>query len=159
MGGIIFAMALFAGAPGMLGASTVTALAQEFNLVIRNHKFEPEEIRVPAGKRVSLYVANEDSTPEEFDSADFDECWRYELINELLIVSPLSAEEEADPIGEALEQLAQLQVALRAADALALPNSVRREDTDDPILIVIRIADIAVLGLEPLDRLDILDHC
>jgi hypothetical protein len=69
MGGIVFAMALFASAPAMLGASTVTVLAQEFNLVIRNHKFEPEEIRVPAGKRVSLYVANEDSTPEEFDSA------------------------------------------------------------------------------------------
>jgi hypothetical protein len=45
------------------------ALAQEFNVVIRNHKVEPEEIRVPAGKRVSLYVSNEDATPEEFDSA------------------------------------------------------------------------------------------
>jgi hypothetical protein len=57
------ALALVAfGAPGM------AALAQEFNLVIRNHKFEPEEIRVPAGKRVSVYVTNEDATPEEFDS-------------------------------------------------------------------------------------------
>ena len=44
------------------------ALAQEFNLVIRNHKFEPEELRVPGGKRVSIYVANEDATPEEFES-------------------------------------------------------------------------------------------
>src|SRR5437763_1928109 len=44
------------------------ALAQEFNLVIRNNKFEPEEIRVPANKRVSIYVNNEDATPEEFDS-------------------------------------------------------------------------------------------
>ena len=44
------------------------ALAQEFNLVIRNNKFEPEEIRVPANKRVSIYVSNEDATPEEFDS-------------------------------------------------------------------------------------------
>jgi Cupredoxin-like domain len=46
-----------------------SACAQEFNLVIRNHKFEPEEIRVPAGKRVSIYVSNEDAAPEEFDSA------------------------------------------------------------------------------------------
>jgi hypothetical protein len=46
----------------------VSALAQEFNLVIRDHKFEPREIRVPAGKRVSIYVSNEDATPEEFDS-------------------------------------------------------------------------------------------
>jgi hypothetical protein len=53
-----------------LGAATSSApaRAQEFNLVIRNHKFEPEEIRVPARKRVSIYVSNEDATPEEFDS-------------------------------------------------------------------------------------------
>jgi Cupredoxin-like domain len=50
------------------GVPSAPAFAQEFNLVIRNHKFEPEEIRVPAGKRVSIYVSNEDATPEEFDS-------------------------------------------------------------------------------------------
>ena len=52
---------------GLVAAGT-PAPAQEFNLVIRNHKFEPVEIRVPAGKRVSIYVSNEDATPEEFDS-------------------------------------------------------------------------------------------
>jgi plastocyanin len=53
-----------------LGVPSVArvAVAQEFNLVIRNNKFEPEEIRVPAGKRVSIYVSNEDAAPEEFDS-------------------------------------------------------------------------------------------
>jgi plastocyanin len=56
---VVFAGLSFAGAG---------ALAQEFNLVIRDHKFEPAEIRVPAGKRVSIYVSNEDPTPEEFDS-------------------------------------------------------------------------------------------
>ena len=69
MRGIVFVAALFAVAPAMVAAAGVTAWAQELNLVIRNHKFEPDEIRVPAGKRVSLYVANEDPTPEEFDSA------------------------------------------------------------------------------------------
>jgi len=64
-----FAVVLFAVAPAMIGGLGLMAWAQELNLVIRNHKFEPEEIRVPAGKRVSLYVANEDATPEEFDSA------------------------------------------------------------------------------------------
>src|SRR3954465_15667735 len=49
-------------------SATHVARPHEFNLVIRNHKFEPEEIRVPAGKRVSIYVSNEDATPEEFDS-------------------------------------------------------------------------------------------
>lgn len=60
---------MLAMALAVLGAPGVNALAQEFNLVIRNHKFEPEEIRVPAGKRVSVYVTNEDTTPEEFDSS------------------------------------------------------------------------------------------
>jgi hypothetical protein len=61
-----FAAAIVLAALGMPSAQ---ALAQEFNLVIRNHKFEPQELRVPAGKRVSIYVANEDATPEEFESA------------------------------------------------------------------------------------------
>jgi plastocyanin len=69
MHAVVFAVALLAAALTTLGAPGVSARAQEFNLVIRNHKFEPDEIRVPAGKRVSLYVANEDATPEEFDSA------------------------------------------------------------------------------------------
>ncbi len=62
MRGLAIAVVLMA-----LGAAG--ALAQEFNLVIRDHKFEPAEIRVPAGKRVSIVVSNEDATPEEFDSS------------------------------------------------------------------------------------------
>jgi plastocyanin len=64
------AMREFAAAATLVAfaVACTAALAQEFNLVIRNHKFEPAEIRVPAGKRVSIYVSNEDATPEEFDS-------------------------------------------------------------------------------------------
>ena len=47
---------------------SVGAVAQEFSLAIRDHKFEPAEIRVPAGKRVVISISNEDATPEEFDS-------------------------------------------------------------------------------------------
>jgi Uma2 family endonuclease len=36
-------------------------------------------------------------TPEEFDCADFEDGWRYELINGVLIVSPLPLINEADP--------------------------------------------------------------
>ena len=61
-----FALAILVA---VLGMPSAQALAQEFNLVIRNHKFEPQELRVPAGKRVSIYVSNEDPTPEEFESA------------------------------------------------------------------------------------------
>ena len=46
------------------------ALAQvpEFKVTIKDHKFTPAEVRVPAGKKVKLIVANEDATPEEFES-------------------------------------------------------------------------------------------
>src|SRR5260370_1215324 len=50
------------------GMASVHAVAQEFNLATRNHRFEPQEIRVPAGKRVSIYVTNEDASAEEFES-------------------------------------------------------------------------------------------
>ena len=62
------AFACMALVAAFVAPGTGVAGAQEFNLVIRNNKFEPEEIRVPAGKRVSIYVTNEDAAPEEFDS-------------------------------------------------------------------------------------------
>ena len=37
-------------------------------LVIKNHKFEPVELRVPANQRIRLTVHNQDPTPEEFES-------------------------------------------------------------------------------------------
>lgn len=35
---------------------------------VKNHRFEPAELRVPAGQRVKLVVHNQDSTAEEFES-------------------------------------------------------------------------------------------
>lgn len=40
----------------------------EYLLVIKGHRFEPSELRVPAGQRVKLLVHNQDATPEEFES-------------------------------------------------------------------------------------------
>ena len=40
----------------------------EIALAIRDHRFEPAEIRVPAGQKVKLVVHNQDATPEEFES-------------------------------------------------------------------------------------------
>ena len=40
----------------------------EFALAIRDHRFEPAEIRVPAGLKVKLVVHNQDATAEEFES-------------------------------------------------------------------------------------------
>lgn len=51
-----------------LALTTATAAEPEFTLLIKNHRFEPTELKVPAGQRVKLVVHNQDSTPEEFES-------------------------------------------------------------------------------------------
>jgi plastocyanin len=47
-----------------------TAWAEDFDakLVIRDHKFDPAELTVPAGQKIKLLVDNQDATPEEFES-------------------------------------------------------------------------------------------
>lgn len=42
----------------------------ELLLVLKNHRFEPAEVKVPAGQRVKLVVHNQDNTAEEFESHD-----------------------------------------------------------------------------------------
>jgi plastocyanin len=37
-------------------------------ITIKDHKFTPAELKIPAGKRVVLTVVNDDPTPEEFES-------------------------------------------------------------------------------------------
>ncbi|MGE5523606.1 MAG: cupredoxin domain-containing protein [Rhodospirillaceae bacterium] len=46
----------------------VQAADPEFTIVIREHKFEPSEVKVPAGKKVKLVVDNQDASAEEFES-------------------------------------------------------------------------------------------
>lgn len=44
------------------------ALAQNaFTLVIKDHRFEPAELRIPAKQTAILVVENRDATPEEFE--------------------------------------------------------------------------------------------
>ncbi len=40
----------------------------EFSLALEGHKFTPDRIEVPAGKKVKLLVENKDPTPAEFES-------------------------------------------------------------------------------------------
>lgn len=42
----------------------------EVTLVIKNHRFIPAELKLPAGQKVKLVVDNQDATPEEFESHD-----------------------------------------------------------------------------------------
>ena len=45
------------------------ARADDYLLTIKDHKFTPTELKVPANQRVMITVVNDDATPEEFDSA------------------------------------------------------------------------------------------
>ncbi len=40
----------------------------EYLIVIKNHRFEPTELIIPAGKKVKLRIENKDASPEEFES-------------------------------------------------------------------------------------------
>lgn len=40
----------------------------EYKIAIKDHKFNPDRIEVPVGKKVKLVVDNQDATPEEFES-------------------------------------------------------------------------------------------
>ena len=53
-------------------ACTAPACAAEelYAVTIQDHRFSPEEIRVPSGKKVKLVIENLDATPEEFESYD-----------------------------------------------------------------------------------------
>jgi hypothetical protein len=55
-----------------LAVSSVSAPAEDAftaTITIRDHRFEPTEIRVPTGKRIALTVINADPLSEEFDSS------------------------------------------------------------------------------------------
>jgi plastocyanin len=55
-------------APLLTLAGGACAADAPLAITIKDHKFTPEEIRVPAGKAVVLQIKNEDATPEEFES-------------------------------------------------------------------------------------------
>jgi len=62
----ILAVALFAAVP----AVPVRAEDPAFILTIKDHRFDPATIEIPAGQKVKLTVRNQDATAEEFDSYD-----------------------------------------------------------------------------------------
>lgn len=59
----VFALAL------ALGGRALADQPTQMELTIKDHRFTPAEIHVPAGKPVLLNVHNEDATAEEFDSS------------------------------------------------------------------------------------------
>ena len=49
-------------------AAPVWADDPEFSLVIKDHRFTPADLQIPARTKVRLVIKNEDPTPEEFES-------------------------------------------------------------------------------------------
>ena len=68
---LIARSALAAVAASLVVSSAIAATAQ-YVLVIRDHRFEPASIEVPAGQAITLVVKNTDATPEEFESHELD---------------------------------------------------------------------------------------
>jgi hypothetical protein len=74
---------------------SINANAEEvYKLIIKDHKFSPENLEVPAGKKLKIEVSNEDPTPEEFESHDLK---KEKIIKGnskgLIIINPLKAGE------------------------------------------------------------------
>lgn len=63
---VLFALLVMSG----FVASSALAADEVYKLVIKDHRFQPTELMVPAGKKIKLSVENQDSTPEEFESHD-----------------------------------------------------------------------------------------
>ncbi len=53
---------------GLVLAPAYAAAPQEYTLTLRNHRFVPAQLTIPANTKVKLLIVNEDSTPEEFES-------------------------------------------------------------------------------------------
>jgi plastocyanin len=58
-------LVILLAAAGLAGAED-----PQFTLVIKEHRFAPAELQIPAGVKVKLVIKNEDSTPEEFESRE-----------------------------------------------------------------------------------------
>lgn len=58
--------------PAMLLLVSVACFSRaadlEFNLIIKEHRFIPAELKIPAGQKVKLIIENQDATAEEFES-------------------------------------------------------------------------------------------
>lgn len=48
--------------------ASVAARADDYVVTIKDHRFTPAELKVPANARVVITVVNDDATPEEFES-------------------------------------------------------------------------------------------
>jgi hypothetical protein len=71
---------------------SVSAQAKDYVLTLKNNKFVPQELTIPAKQKVKITVKNEDATPAEFESFDLN---REKIIaphgQVVVVVGPLDA--------------------------------------------------------------------
>jgi len=60
-------LALSFSAIAIIGA---TAHAEEYVITLKDHRFTPQNLTLPAGQKIKLTVKNEQAAPAEFESAD-----------------------------------------------------------------------------------------
>jgi plastocyanin len=60
--------AILLGVAVLLVLVPAAGRADDLTLTIKDHRFTPAELKVPANQRVTITVVNEDATPEEFES-------------------------------------------------------------------------------------------
>lgn len=81
-----------------------------FNLTIKDNRYSPEQVEIPAGQKIKLVINNEGPGPEEFESSDLN---REKLIKAgktaEVIIGPLKAGTYKF-IGEFHPQTAQGQI-------------------------------------------------
>lgn len=68
-----FIKGIFAFALIIFSFQPLTALAEteEYIIIIKDHRFIPAQVTIPANTKVKLIIKNQDPTPEEFESWDF----------------------------------------------------------------------------------------
>jgi Cupredoxin-like domain len=57
-------------APILAIAAPIGGQEASYSLIIKDHKFQPSDIEIPAGKRITLVFKNSDPTPEEFENTE-----------------------------------------------------------------------------------------
>jgi plastocyanin domain-containing protein len=62
---VVFSLVLILATEANLAAQEAS-----YTLVIKDHRFQPSEIEIPAGVKIALIVKNDDPTPEEFESTE-----------------------------------------------------------------------------------------
>lgn len=82
----------------IIGLSLGTALPlpaanlPSFNLTVKDGRFSPDKLEIPAGQKIQLVIKNEGPGPEEFESSDLN---REKLVNAggtvQVIIGPLGA--------------------------------------------------------------------